>query len=63
MITVSIWFIIVIVPVRSDAPEFGVAVNENEPEPVPLAPALIVIQLVFDTADQTQPLVAVTETA
>ena len=63
MITVSVWFMTVIVPVRSEALELGVAVKENDPEPVPLAPALIVIQDVFDTADHTQPLVAVTETA
>jgi len=53
----------VIVPLKSDDPEFGAAVKENEPDPVPLAPALTVSQLELETADQTQLLCVVTETA
>jgi hypothetical protein len=50
------------IPVKSDEPEFGEAVKEKEPEPVPLAPALMVSQFELETADQTQLFCVLTET-
>ena len=54
--TVRVWFITVIVPSKSALFEFGVAVSVNDPDPVPLAPAVTVNQVAFEAADQTHPL-------
>ena len=64
--TVRIWLITVIVPLKLTSSFPVAAVNVNDPEPVPdavpLAPELSVIQVVFGTADQTQPVCVFTVT-
>jgi hypothetical protein len=59
-VTVNVWFAIVTAPVRT-APGFGATVNETEPLPVPLPPAVTVIQETLVLANQAQ--LAAVETA
>ena len=59
--TVNVWPAIVSVPLRA-APEFAATVNVTVPLPAPLAPAVIVSQLVAVVALQAQSAPAVTFT-
>lgn len=54
--TVRVWSIMVIVPIRLAVPVFAPAEKRNEPGPVPVAPAVIVIHGALETADHAQPL-------
>jgi len=60
--TVSIWFITVTVPIRAELPALAATVHVKVPFPVPLAPAVIVSQLEFETADHGHPVEVVTPT-
>jgi hypothetical protein len=61
-VTVKVFPAIVSVPVRADVAVFAVTENDVEPEPVRLAPAVIVSQLALLVAAHAHPEPAVTET-
>jgi hypothetical protein len=52
---VRIWLITVTVPVKLMFVFPGAALNVNDPDPVPLAPEVIVSHVALGTADQTHP--------
>jgi hypothetical protein len=61
-VTVKVWPPIVSVPLRGVVVEFAVTLKVTEPLPVPVAPALMVIQPALLAAVQPQPADAVTAT-
>jgi hypothetical protein len=60
--TITVWLATVITLLKLLLVVPGAALSVKEPEPVPLAPAVIVSQGAFGAADHTHPAPAVTET-